>query len=261
MNLQRIKNTICWHTKIMFFYPLNTETFFNQHWKAAQQIPEAHNFSDNSCWITCKRPHIKLPTHLKTKTYLTTWYMENKVMHDLTSKWLLRDSWLRWPKSVTAISICSQQFQFAQGNFNLLTAIWKSIWKSTTAEINIQRTTSHILQKRKIFKKHTCQSKTLKVKNLLHHETAGVVLACEPHLTSSLAKLKLPRAKLKLPWVKLKLPWANWNSCEQIEIAVSKLKLPWHFWATVPNDSKYSQNTFRRLHECFHVQRFPRAGV
>ena len=30
---------------------------------------------------------------------------------------------LRWPKSVTAISICSRQFQFAHGNFNLLTAI------------------------------------------------------------------------------------------------------------------------------------------
>ena len=30
---------------------------------------------------------------------------------------------IRWPKSVTAISICSRQFQFAHGNFNLLTAI------------------------------------------------------------------------------------------------------------------------------------------
>ena len=30
---------------------------------------------------------------------------------------------LRWPKSVTAISICSRQFQFAHGNFSLLTAI------------------------------------------------------------------------------------------------------------------------------------------
>ena len=30
---------------------------------------------------------------------------------------------LRWPKSVTAISICSRQFQFTHGNFNLLTAI------------------------------------------------------------------------------------------------------------------------------------------
>ena len=37
---------------------------------------------------------------------------------------------LRWPKSVTAISICSRQFQFAHGsfnfthgNFNLLTAV------------------------------------------------------------------------------------------------------------------------------------------
>ena len=30
---------------------------------------------------------------------------------------------LRWPKSVTAISICSRQFQFAHGSFNLLTAV------------------------------------------------------------------------------------------------------------------------------------------
>ena len=30
---------------------------------------------------------------------------------------------LRWPKSVTTISVCSRQFQFAQGNFNLPTAI------------------------------------------------------------------------------------------------------------------------------------------
>ena len=30
---------------------------------------------------------------------------------------------IRWPKSVTAISICSRQFQFAHGNFSLLTAI------------------------------------------------------------------------------------------------------------------------------------------
>ena len=30
---------------------------------------------------------------------------------------------LWWPKSVTAISICSRQFQFVHGNFNLLTAI------------------------------------------------------------------------------------------------------------------------------------------
>ena len=32
-------------------------------------------------------------------------------------------STLRWPKSVTAISTCSRQFQFAHGNFNLFTAI------------------------------------------------------------------------------------------------------------------------------------------
>ena len=30
---------------------------------------------------------------------------------------------VRWPKSVTAISVCSRQFQFVHGNFNLLTAI------------------------------------------------------------------------------------------------------------------------------------------
>ena len=30
---------------------------------------------------------------------------------------------LRWPKSVTAISICSRQFQLAHGSFNLLTAV------------------------------------------------------------------------------------------------------------------------------------------
>ena len=30
---------------------------------------------------------------------------------------------VRWPKSVTAISICSRQFQFAHGSFNLLTAV------------------------------------------------------------------------------------------------------------------------------------------
>ena len=30
---------------------------------------------------------------------------------------------LQWPKSVMAISICSRQFQFIHGNFNLLTAI------------------------------------------------------------------------------------------------------------------------------------------
>ena len=30
---------------------------------------------------------------------------------------------LRWPKSVTAVSICSRQFQFAHGSFNLLTAV------------------------------------------------------------------------------------------------------------------------------------------
>ena len=32
-------------------------------------------------------------------------------------------SLLRWPKSVMAISICSRQFQFVHGNFNLFTAI------------------------------------------------------------------------------------------------------------------------------------------
>ena len=31
--------------------------------------------------------------------------------------------YLRWPKSVTAISVCPWQFQFVHGNFNLLTAI------------------------------------------------------------------------------------------------------------------------------------------
>ena len=34
---------------------------------------------------------------------------------------------LQWPKSVTAISIYSQQFQFVQGNFNLFTAIATAI--------------------------------------------------------------------------------------------------------------------------------------
>ena len=33
------------------------------------------------------------------------------------------DCFIRWPKSVTAISVCSPQFQFVHGNFNLLTAI------------------------------------------------------------------------------------------------------------------------------------------
>ena len=35
-----------------------------------------------------------------------------------------------------------------------------------------------LIQKRKISKRHTCQSKTLRVKDpLLHHETAGVVFS------------------------------------------------------------------------------------
>ena len=34
---------------------------------------------------------------------------------------------LQWPKSVSAISIYSQQFQFVQGNFNLFTAIATAI--------------------------------------------------------------------------------------------------------------------------------------
>ena len=34
-----------------------------------------------------------------------------------------------------------------------------------------------LIQQRKISKRYTCQSKTLKVKDPLHHETAGVVLS------------------------------------------------------------------------------------
>ena len=33
------------------------------------------------------------------------------------------ESFLRWPKSITAISTCSRQFQLVHGYFNLLTAI------------------------------------------------------------------------------------------------------------------------------------------
>ena len=47
-----------------------------------------------------------------------------------------------------------------------------------------------LIQKRKISKRHTCQSKTLKVKDLLllHHETAGVVFS----LSTSFNLLKIP---------------------------------------------------------------------
>ena len=41
-------------------------------------------------------------------------------IHNLeTTKW----HYLRWPKSVMAISTCSRQFQFAHGNFNLFMVI------------------------------------------------------------------------------------------------------------------------------------------
>ena len=36
------------------------------------------------------------------------------------SKFVCRDALLRWPKSVTAISISSRQFQFHHGNFNFV---------------------------------------------------------------------------------------------------------------------------------------------
>ena len=49
-----------------------------------------------------------------------------------------------------------------------------------------------LIQKRKISKRHTCQSKTLKVKDqLLHHETAGVVFS----LSTSFNLLKIARSK------------------------------------------------------------------
>ena len=38
-------------------------------------------------------------------------------------KLVVVQSGVRWPKSVTAISICSRQFQFAHGSFNLLTVV------------------------------------------------------------------------------------------------------------------------------------------
>ena len=48
-----------------------------------------------------------------------------------------------------------------------------------------------LIQKRKISKRHTCRSQTLKVKDPLHHETAGVVFS----LSTSFNLLKIPRFK------------------------------------------------------------------
>ena len=48
-----------------------------------------------------------------------------------------------------------------------------------------------LIQKRKISKRHTSQSQTLKVKNPLHHETTGVVFS----LSTSFNLLKIPRFK------------------------------------------------------------------
>ena len=62
-----------------------------------------------------------------------------------------------------------------------------------------------LIQKRKISKRHTCHSESLKVKDLLlHHETAGVVFSP----STSFNLLKIPRSKdsrfLKIP--RLKIP-------------------------------------------------------
>ena len=48
-----------------------------------------------------------------------------------------------------------------------------------------------LIQKKKISKRHICQSQTLKVKDPLHHETAGVVFS----LSTSFNLLKIPRFK------------------------------------------------------------------
>ena len=63
---------------------------------------------------------------------------------------------------------------------------------------DVQRTTSPILRKRKTSKKHTCQSKTLKVKDLLHHETAGVVFSLSTAFNLIVSEIEIGVSKVEI---------------------------------------------------------------
>ena len=78
-----------------------------------------------------KRFTVRLNHHLKVSSNYTflserrTQFIKQGQFKKIGADYLFASSVsiLWWPKSVTAISICSRQFQFVHGNFNLLTAI------------------------------------------------------------------------------------------------------------------------------------------
>ena len=156
-------------------------------------------------------------------------------------------TFLRWPKSVTtisiwltAISIYSRQFQFnlTHGNVNLLTATLTAFFASlTTCQLRRPTGTNsdryefisvsiHFFWGMRLhgtgLKMNSDRSDFISVADPTR--VTFVILSywngCCEQIEIGVSKLKLPRTNWNCRWVKLKLPWV-------------KLKLPWHFWATV----------------------------
>ena len=75
-------------------------------------------------------------------------------------------------------------------------------------------------------KKHACQRKTLKVKDILHQETAGVVFSLSTafNLTVSEIEIVVSKVEIAVCEIKIAVTKVEIAVCE-IEIAVSKVEI------------------------------------